>query len=673
MDKEKHASCFMNWRGTSCTHGGQPWCDAKAGIASPINARSTLHTRTTVLFSRSSPQKLILNRQGAIRSCWIRNGEETMSKARFFFTTLVVLAESFAIFSPIGVGNAKDYNAELSDVRTIANIITKGEPADLLITNINILDVYNEDTYSGSLLINNGKIVAVNPDPKVKARETFDGQGMYAIPGLIDGHFHFDSQLVTPTALSEAMVPQGTTSIVAEFCDIIGAAGKNGVQAAKVLFKDYEKLPYRIYPFAPGKKVDSKIIKEILDWPFIIGLGEMNNTSFVAGNEQDFENVAYAKSLNKMLDGHVEAPTPYIENLYPAVGVIEDHDNWTPYGFQPNYRMGLSTLIASGLNLQFNQIPFIVKNNIPTDNILMATDNIAVETMVRKGDINAVVQQSIEMGIPAIKAIKMGSYNVARHFKMEEQIGSLTPGRYADIVLIKDLKTIHPEYVFKGGELVAKDGKLLKNPTIDYSELVTKSVPGLGNLKAQDLSDPIELSQDKTQAKVKVFNSHGFGNAEFFKEEWLKVDNGSIIPELNGEKLLKFSIIQRYPDENHKRSVVNGYINKFPLDKGAVAVAYSSPTSYIIVLGTNADDMYAAIKEVDKYAGGFAVASGGKIDQSLPMNILGMMTTYSAPELIQRSEALYKSLENLGHANDGRVINTLFALFWTADRHLMLN
>jgi len=597
-----------------------------------------------------------------------------MRKAGFFLAALAVIVEFLACSLPAGIVHAKDFNTELADVRRIADIIERGAPADLLITNINILDVYNEDTYPGSLLIDNGKIIAVNPDPKVEARKTFDGQGLYAIPGLIDGHFHIDSQLVTPMALSEAMVPQGTTSVVAEFCDLVGAAGKDGLRAAKGLFRDYEKLPYRIYPFAPGKKVDVEIVRAILDWKFIIGLGELNNISFLSGNKQDFEKVAYAKSLNKMLDGHVEAPTRYEENLFPAVGVIEDHDNWSPYGFQPNYRIGLSTLIASGLGLITAAIPYIVKNNIPTDNILMATDNLAVETMVKRGHINAAVQESIELGLAPIKAIKMGTYNIARHFKMEEQVGSLTPGRYADIVLVKDLRIIHPEYVFKGGELVAQDGRLLKNASIDYSDLITKPLPGLRSFRPQDLlAQAIEISADKTQVKVKVFNSHGFGAAEFFNEEWLKFVDGSIVPELNGEKLLKFSIIQRYPGRNKKRAVLNGYIRQFPLDKGAVATAYSSPVPYIMVLGADIDDMYAAIREVDKYAGGFATADGGKIDECLPMNVQGMMTTYSTPELIRRSESLYRSLESLGHMNDGRVMNTLFALFWTADRHLMLN
>jgi adenine deaminase len=572
------------------------------------------------------------------------------------------------------VVSAKDFTSELADVRRIAGIIEHGEPADLLITNIVIVDVYNENTYPGSLLIDQGKIVAVNPDPKVKARATFDGHGLFAIPGLIDGHFHIDSQLVLPTALSEAMVPQGTTSVVAEFCDLVGAAGENGLQAATALFRDHDKLPYRIYPFAPGKKVDFAIVKPILDWPFIIGLGEMNNIALLAGNEQDFAKIAYAKSLHKMLDGHVEAPTAYEENLFPAVGVVEDHDNWSPAGFRPNYRLGLATLIATGLGLLPDDIIAITKDAIPTDNILLATDNLDVEAMVKRGHINFAVQQAIDLGIAPIKAIRMSTYNTARHFRMEEQIGSLTPGRYADIVLIKDLAHIHPLFVFKGGELVAKDGKLLQNASIDYAELISKPVEGFGKIAPQDIPDPtIETSADKARVKVKVFNSHGFGEADFFTEQWLQVTNGRIVAELNGNRLLKYYIIQRYPHGNAKRTVISGYIGQFALDQGAVAIAYSSPAPYIMVLGTNPSDMFAAIAEVDKYPGAIAVANAGRIDAVLPMVIQGMMTTYATPELIEKTDVLVKSLEALGHKDNGRLYDSLFELFWTADRHQMLN
>jgi adenine deaminase len=597
-----------------------------------------------------------------------------MHRSNIRLTILAVFAQLLALTSTTGAASAKDFTTELADVRRISGIIEKGEPADLLITNITIVDVYNNDTYPGSLLIDKGKIVAVNPDPKVKARATFDGQGLYAIPGLIDGHFHIDSQLVLPTALSEAMVPQGTTSVIAEFCDLIGAAGKNGLQVATVYFRDHDKLPYRIFPFAPGKKVDAAIVKNILDWSFIIGLGELNNTSFLAGNAQDFEKIAYAKSLNKMLDGHVEAPTPYEENLFPAVGTIEDHDNWSPTGFRPNYRLGLATLIATGLGLLPEDIGHILKDHIPTDNILLATDNLDVESMVKRGHINTAVQQSIELGIPPIEAIKMGSYNIARHFKMEEQIGSLTPGRYADIVLIKDLRHIQPEFVFKGGELVAQHGKLIKNATIDYSALISRAQPGLTDVKPRDIADStIETSAGGTRVKAKVFNSHGFGEANFFTDQWLKTSGGRIVPELNGEKLLMFSIIQRYPQANAKRNVVNGYIGQFALDKGAIAIAYSSPAPYIMVLGTNVADMVAAIKEADKYPGALAVANAGKIDAVLAMDIQGMMTTYSTPDLIEKSDLLAKSLSALGHKNNERLFDSLFELFWTADRHLMLN
>jgi adenine deaminase len=558
---------------------------------------------------------------------------------------------------------------ELKEIHQTANVINGKEEADLLLKNVKIVDVYSEAVNLGSLLIKSGKIVAINPPDSVKAKRIFDGQAMYAIPGLIDGHFHFESQLVTPTALSEAMVPHGTTSVFGECCDLISAGGSNGLEVAKAIFQDYEKLPYRIYPFAPGKKVKFEIVKEMLNWDFVIGLGEMNSINFVNGNEEDYKKVAYTKSINKMIDGHADAPTLYQENIFPAVGVMNDHDIWSVDSLKNNLKLGLPSSIMYGMYRVEPLVSGILKDHIPTDNMMFSTDNLAVENMMKVGDMDACVQQAIDLGLEPITAIKMCTYNTAKHFKMEDKIGSLTPGRYADIVLIKDLKQIKPVYVFKGGEVVAQDGKLLKNANINYSKLVTKSVPGLNDFMDKDLEiKPLEVSKDGKQAKVKVFNYYGFGPEGFSKDVWLPISNGKIVPELNGEKLLNFSIIQCYAKDK-KREVVNGYIRQFPMDKGAVAIGFSAPTPNIMVMGTNAVDMYSAIKQVDKYPGGYVLAEAGKINETLPMNIYGMMTDYSAQELVKKSESFTQALEKLGHKHNDPIVNSLLELFYLADRY----
>ena len=121
----------------------------------------------------------------------------------------------------------------LAELKKAFKIIYGEEPGDLLVKNVNILDVYTERVYPGSFLIQDGKILAINPSENIKAREEFDGKGMYCIPGLIDGHFHIESQFITPAAMQEAIVPHGTTAVIAETLDIVGAAKEDGVKALK--------------------------------------------------------------------------------------------------------------------------------------------------------------------------------------------------------------------------------------------------------------------------------------------------------------------------------------------------------------------------------------------------------------------------------------------------------
>lgn len=181
-------------------------------------------------------------------------------------------------------------------VRAIFDILHGKKEADLLLKNLNILDVHGETVYQGSILVYDKRIVALKSrrgDNQV--RQVFDGEGLYAIPGLIDAHLHFESQLANPTALAEAMVPCGAATIYAECLDLLSAAGEDGVQAAKDLFRDYHKLPYRLYAFAPGKKTAASVTKAVLEMEPVIGLGEFEHFTYSSGSEDDFHKAAWVR------------------------------------------------------------------------------------------------------------------------------------------------------------------------------------------------------------------------------------------------------------------------------------------------------------------------------------------------------------------------------------------
>lgn len=566
--------------------------------------------------------------------------------------------------------------SQLQQVHDIFDIVHGRKEADLLIRNINILDVHGETVYAGSLLIYNGRIVALSPDEdKIRVKEIFDGQGLYAIPGLIDAHLHFESQLAHPTALGEAMVPNGTTTIFAECLDLIGSAGEDGLDAFKMLFKDYEKLPYRVFAFAPGKKVPAHITQEILKLDPVIGLGEFEHFSYSSGNEDDFRKAAWLRERGGFMNSHwgVTTLSDMELNYLPAIGSTNNHDVWNANDIEKSIRYGYATQIKFGVGSSEvikTLLRAIVDRKFPTDNFCLCSDNISIDRLTRLGHMDWIISLCVEMGIPPIKAIKMASYNTARYFRMDDQFGSLTPGRYADIVLTDSLSVINPKYVFKGGELIARDRKLLKHTEIGYDGMVTKGVPGLNDLTAGQLDlQPIEFSADGKQAKVLLFDVYGRGHAKFYQEIWVPYVDGKVVPEYEGETLARISILKRYPAAGENWHIVNGLFKGVYVDRGAVSTSFPAPIPYMVVVGRDSDEMCACVKAVDQYSGACIVTDDQTPKAVFPIEIYGMMANMSVDELRAASKGIDDALEELGNRNVGEpVTNKLLSLFISLHR-----
>ncbi|GEB30790.1 MULTISPECIES: amidohydrolase family protein [Brevibacillus] len=562
----------------------------------------------------------------------------------------------------------------LEKVRAIFDILHGKKEADLLLKNLNILDVHGETVYHGSLLIYDKRIVALNPDESViQVKEVFDGQGLYAIPGLIDAHLHFESQLAHPTALAEAMVPCGTTTIFAECLDLLSAAGEDGVRAAQNLFRDYDKLPYRLYAFAPGKKTAAWVTKEVLEMEPVIGLGEFEHFTYSKGDEDDFQKAAWVRAKGGFMNGHwgLTALPDMVLNYLPAIGVSNNHDVWNGDDIEKSIRYGFPTQIKFGVGSSEvikTLLRSIVDRKFPTENFMLCTDNISIERLLKMGHMDWIISLCTQMGINPIKAIKMASYNTAKSFNMDHQIGSLTPGRFADIVLTDSLSQINPLYVFKDGELIAKDRKMLKNADIDYSAMCTKGVTGLDDLTPEQLDIvPLELSEDGQQAKVYLFDVYGRGHAKFYQEIWVPVVDGKVVAEHEGEKLSRLSVIRRYADG--KRHIVNGLFKGVYVEHGAVATSWPAPIPYFVVVGQESEEMCYCAKEVDKYSGACIVTDNKTNKSVLPLEIYGVMANMTVSELTQSADAIDAALEEMGNRNEGEpVVNKLLSLFISLHR-----
>lgn len=565
-------------------------------------------------------------------------------------------------------------SAQDEHVRTIFGILEGEREADLLLRNLNILDVHTESVYPGSLLVHGQRIIALNPDESiVRFRESFDGEGLYAIPGLIDAHLHFESQLAHPAAFGEAIVPSGTTTVFGETLDFASAAGDEAVDAAKALFTDHERLPYRLYAFAPGKKTSTEVTEAMLGMDPVIGLGELAHLSYMTGNADDFRKSALGRANAGVVNCHwgVTALSDTLLNYMPAIGVDNNHDVWNEDDIEKSVRYGLNTQIKFGVGspeVIRTMLRAIVKRRWPAENFQLCADNISVDRVLRLGHIDWVISLAIEMGMPPIQAIKMGTLYTARSFHKDRDLGSLSPGRFADIVLTDSLSKINPRYVFKGGQLVAKDRKLIEAVGIDYSALAKRPRPGLAGLRAEQLElTPIEISADGAQAKVLLFDVYGRGHLKFAQEIWVPLRDGVVVPEYEGVRLNRISVVQRYADG--ERHIVNGLFKGVSIEDGAVSTFWPAPSAYFVVVGTDSTEMRDNLAELDALVGGCVVTAGGEVKAVLPLDFYGVMADMNLTQLVDATRAIDDALAKLGNRNEGEpVVNKLLTLFISLDR-----
>ncbi|HOG22826.1 MAG TPA: adenine deaminase [Flexilinea sp.] len=522
---------------------------------------------------------------------------------------------------------------------------------DLILENIRLVDVYTSEIRPASLAIFNGRIVALDPASDFQAFQRIDGNGMFAVPGFIDTHMHIETTLLTPEALAEAITPWGTTSLFVDAMEIANVAGKDGLSA---LIKDSDRLPFRIYleipsrvPTAPGLETTGGTIgidetKDLFKLEETVSLGELDPAKVLEYKDEYLEKILSAYEARRICNGHAIGLTPEELNVYATGHLSDDHETVTYEELLNRLRVGIPTLIREGSSERNVEelIRGIIEHNLPTDNLMFCTDDKHVNDIFREGHISYNIQKSIQMGLDPIEAIKMATIHAARHFHLEHQIGSLTPGRFADIVLLPDLKEIKPALVLKGGKIVSQNGKPIPVKMKDYPAFLFDTV----KLKSEITSDRFRIQADGKQALCRVIQliPDQIINREI--QDWLPIVNGQIDPQIDRD-ILKLAVVERY-GKNGRVSVA--LVQGFMLKKGALASSVSHDHHNIVTVGTNDSDMAMAVREIAKMKGGFVACSGGKIIGKLELPLAGLMSVLPAHDVMQQMNDLNSAARSLG-------------------------
>jgi adenine deaminase len=522
--------------------------------------------------------------------------------------------------------------------------------ADLHITNLQIVDVYTETIFPGSLVIHDSKIVAVNPGWEVRAKETFDGQGMLAVPGFMDAHVHIETTLLTPEALASVIVPHGTTTMFVDAMEIANVLGIKGLRTLlnnqDLPFRSFMEVPSRV-PTAPGLETTGGVlgveeVKELLSDENAVSLGELDPDKILNFKEEYLKKIIIARRLGRICNGHAIGLDWDKLNVYSAAGLSDDHESVEYQELFERLRLGIKALVREGSTERNTKqlMAGVIKNGLPTDNLLFCTDDKHVNDIAKEGHINHNIQLAIDLGLDPVKAVKIATLNTAQHFRIEHKLGSLTPGRLADVVLIKDLKRIKPAHVFKDGRLVASNGGLIKEHVGSYPEFMSSTVTLSPDFRASDFQVPAKGDS----ARVRVINLFEDQIINYSSQEVLKVSDGLVQPDVERD-ILKLSVVERYGKNGQ---VASGFVRGFRLEAGAIASSVSHDHHNIVIVGCNDQDMYLAARELERCQGGFVAVAGGQVSGLLPLPLGGLMSPEPAVVVMQKMDALNQVVKRMG-------------------------
>ena len=547
-------------------------------------------------------------------------------------------------------------------------------PADRVIVGGKLVNVQSREVLEGwQVAIAKGRFAYVGPDASHcigGETEVIDAEGRYLIPGLVDGHMHIESGMLTPAEFAAAVIPHGTTTMFTDPHEIANVLGLRGV---KLMHDEALMQPVNIYtqmpscaPSAPGlettgHEITPEDVAEAMGWPGIIGLGEMMNFPGVAaGDAKMLAEIAETQQARKTVGGHYASPdlgAPF--HAYAAGGPADDHEGTCEADAIARVRQGMRSMLRLGsawYDVE-SQITAITEKGLDPRNFILCTDDCHSGTLVHDGHMDRVVRHAIACGCDPLIALQMASVNTATHFGLERELGSIAPGRRADVILTSSLTDLPIEHVIARGVTVAREGRIeVECPHLLWPEDVRGTVH-LG--KVLNLHDfEIKAPKGANRVKAKVIGV---------------VENQAPTRALMSDLPVREGIVEGEGDvcqialvERHKGTgkVVNGFVSGFGY-KGDMAIAstVAHDSHHMIVVGTDRLLMAAAANRLGEVGGGVTVWKDGDELALVELPIAGLMSDSPAAEVAAKADEMVNAMETCGCTlNNAYMQHSLLAL-----------
>ena len=541
-------------------------------------------------------------------------------------------------------------------LKRLIDVAAGREPADLVLKNANVIDVYQAEMISGDLAIIDGKIAGINGE--YHGKETIDLKGKIVAPGFIDPHIHVESSYVTPEEFGRLLVPHGTTTVLADPHEIVNVLGLSGldymIEAAKETALDIRYMMPSCVPATnmenAGAVIEAADMISSFEKNQVDGLAEfMNFPGVIHAQDEVLDKLLAAKERGLRIDGH--SPMVFNEelNAYAAAGIANDHECSTVEELKDRIARGMYVFLREG---SVTQNLRTLLNGVTDNNYqrcVLSADDLQAKTILEKGHLDNSIRICIEEGVSPLRAIQMATINAAQCCQLTDR-GAIAPGLRADLVIFSDLAQPEIEATYIEGKLVAEKGTYLPTVKRISTEKVQSSVH-IDKFRKEQLK--LNLTSDKARA-IEVIPQEALTNEAIVSVK--RDDQGQFVFDPK-QDVTKIAVIERH---HNTGNAFVGLLKGYGVKKGAIGLSIAHDSHNLIVTGTNDEDMAAAVKTLKEQEGGVVLIESGKIIGNMALPIAGLMSDLTGEEVAQQEAEINRlAHEVLGVSNNVDPIMTL--------------
>ena len=539
------------------------------------------------------------------------------------------------------------------DLKEVIRCARGDRPADLLLRGGRHLNVFDGGIRAGSIAIKEGVIAGIGDYP---ARDTVDLGGRIVVPGFIDAHVHIESAMTGVDEFARAVVPRGTTTVVAdphEIANVLGAEGIRYMLSASagsplnVYFMLSSCVPATDMETA-GARLAADDLRPFMDEDRILGLAEMMNfPGVMAADQEILRKIALARGARKPVDGHCPGLSGAALNAYIAAGISSDHECTTFEEAREKLRAGLHIMVREGTAAKNLAALLPLVDRHTCRRMMWCTDDRHPHDLLSRGHIDDIVRRAVRRGLDPILAVQMATLNPAEYFGLRH-LGAIAPGRQADLLVIDDLENLSVKRVYCRGRMVADNGSLLDHPAAPRPvnppramavtpEAVDFSIPARGrSLRV------IEIVPAQIITRAVVTDA--------------RIENGMAVSDPRRD-IVKIAVVDRY---SGSARTGKAFVKGLGLTQGALASSVAHDAHNIILVGVDDRDMSLALRTVVEFGGGLAAVADGRILAALPLPIAGLMSDAPMKKVCRHLDRLNDAAGQLGSPIDNPFMTLSF-------------